>query len=110
MSLYGDYLSEKTDQKIIENEYGFATYQFLPGGIIYLVDIYVVPLFRRSRRASALADEVQEIGKKNGCMQMMGSVNLTAKNQTDSFKAILGYGMEYSHCQGEILFFLKGIK
>ena len=40
MSLYAEYLREKTDDEIIETVEGFATYRFLPGYACYIIDIY----------------------------------------------------------------------
>ena len=92
MSLYSNYLKEKTDISIVEDDKGFATYRFTDDGAVYIIDIYVLPDFRFAGVASEMADKIAAIGKEKGLSTMYGSINLKTKQSTESLKALLAYG------------------
>ncbi len=93
MSLYADYLKERTTDEIIEVDEGFCTFRYLDACTVYIVDIYVKPEARKYGHASKLADVVTEIAKKRGCTSMVGTVQPSAKGSTISLQVLLGYGM-----------------
>lgn len=108
MSMYGDYIFEHHGDGIVENEYGFATYRFLnEKKSVYIVDIYVNPDFRKTMLASQMADEIAEIGRKEGATEMLGTVVPTANNSTDSLKVLLKYGMKLKSASDNLIVFTK---
>lgn len=109
MSLYADYLLERTEDQIIENEYGFCTYRFLDEKTVYIIDIYVVPECRRQKDASFMANEVVEIAKERGCTELLGTVNPSAKGSTTSMRVLLGYGMTLKRAENNLIVFTKEI-
>ena len=109
MSLYGDYLRERTFDEIIETEKGFATYRFMDDSCVYIIDIYVKPEFRKSGAASDIADTIVEIAKKRGCYKLMGSVVPSTKGSTTSLKVLLGYGMSLESSSNDFIIFSKEI-
>ncbi len=67
MSLYAEYLKERTYDEIIETDEGFATYRVIEEGkAVYIVDIYVTPEARKAGLASKLADQIAEIANSRG--------------------------------------------
>lgn len=111
MSLYADYLREKTDDIIMEDEgRSFVTYRYLPDKTtVYIVDIYVSPDFRKTNVASTIADEVVRLAKINGCTKLLGSVVPSNKNSTQSLKVLLGYGMVLESSSNDFIVFRKEI-
>lgn len=112
MSMYGDYIKEHRGDGIVENSNGFATYRFLEWQdkmCVYIVDIFVVPSQRKSNVASNLADEITEIGKKNHCSLLLGTVVPSANNSTESLKVLLGYGMKLKEASIDLITFIKEI-
>jgi predicted GNAT family acetyltransferase len=107
MSLYGDYIRERLGDEIVEDETGFATYRFLNEKQVYIVDIYIVPEFRKKGAATALADKVVEAAKQRGCMELIGSVVPQAKGSTDSLRVLLGYGMSLQSAGPDLILFRK---
>ena len=102
---YAMYLTERTDTKIIELKHGFATYQYLNENQVYLIDIFVLPEFRKGHFATEMAEMIASEAKKKGCKEMIGSVQLTAKNSDASMKVLLAYGMKpYQTIQDGIYF------
>lgn len=108
--MYAAYILERTNDQIIENSKGFCTYRYInEGRSVYIIDIYVIPEFRKSRYASDLADLVAARAKDEGCTEMLGTVNPSAKNSTTSIKVLLGYGMELHSSSNDIIIFRKDI-
>lgn len=110
MSLYANYLRERTSDEILEMEQGFATYRYLDEGkTLYIIDIYVLPDFREQKLASLIADKVVEVAKQRGCNKLLGSVVPSMKNSTISLKVLLGYGMTLESSTNDFVVFRKDI-
>lgn len=110
MSMYGEYLREKTEDQIIETEQGFATYRYLDGGYsVYIVDIYVRSDFRKTNVASTIADYIVEEARKKGALKLLGSVVPSNKNSTDSIRVLLAYGMKLLSSTNDFIMFTKDI-
>lgn len=109
MSLYGDYIKERENKEIIENEYGFATYQFLPEGRCYITDIYIHPDHRCIGAAALLADRIADIAKDKGCKVLLGSVCPQANHSTESLKILLAYGFKLDCAEKNFILFAKEI-
>lgn len=109
-SLYAKYITERTNDHVIENEYGFVTYRFINDNqTVYIIDIYVVPAYRNKKIASDLADLVVLEAKEKGCSQLIGTVVPSAKNSTISVKVLLGYGMSLNSAANDVVVFGKEI-
>lgn len=110
MSLYAEYLHERTDDKILESEFGFATYRHLPEEkSTYIVDIYVSPEQRKSHLATSMADHISKEAKALGYEKMLGSVIPSTKGSTESLKILLAYGMKLKSCTQNFILFEKEI-
>jgi len=100
-NLYELYLQERENCYVIRHDGGkaFITYKFLADPycpdrsiLCYIQDIYVLPSHRQSKIASSMADEVTKLAKKEGCTQLMGTVQPSMNGATTSLKVLLGYG------------------
>lgn len=110
MSMYADYLREKTDDLILETDKGFATYRYIEEGkAVYIIDIYIHPDFRQDGIAAGLADTIVEEAKRKGCTRLMGSVVPSNKGSTTSLKILLGYGMLLHSSGADFIVFRKDI-
>ena len=112
MSLYSEYLKEKTEDKIIESDRGFLTYRFFYDqkdhcDAVYIIDLYVQPSFRKEKLASSMADQVTELAKKRGCKKMLGSIIPSNKNSTASLHVLLSYGFTLDSSSDNIIWFRK---
>lgn len=108
MSLLADYLMEREGREVIEDERGFASYD-IDGDVCYIIDIYVRPAFRREGTATQIANQICDIALKRGCNTLLGSVDPTTNNATDSLKVLLAYGFELQGIGDKLIFFQKGI-
>jgi GNAT superfamily N-acetyltransferase len=104
MSLYGDYIKEREGKKIIEEDYGFVTYQIF-GDQVYIEDMFIEKQCRRSGLAFQLADDVREKAKEHGCKKMLTSVVPSANGSTESVKVILAYGFRLMSAQDNFIMF-----
>lgn len=93
MSLYGDYIKERLNKEIVEDERGFATYYYLADGV-YIEDLFVAPDHRHENIASDYADRIAKLAKDKGYSKMYGSVVPSAKHSTSSLKVLLAYGFQ----------------
>jgi len=109
MSMFADYLQERTEDRIIESGQGFVTYRFVDKDTVYIMDIYVKPEFRKQRVASDFSDKVMEIAKKRGCKKMIGSIVPSNKGSTTSLRVLLAHGMRLDSSTNDLIIFSKEI-
>lgn len=93
MSLYSNYLKERTNDEILETDTGFATYRYLNEKQVYIVDIYVLPEHRELGDAASMADQICMIAKNRGCTELIGTVDYSTKEALRSAAVLKGYGM-----------------
>jgi GNAT superfamily N-acetyltransferase len=109
--MYAKYLTERTSDSILETHQGYATYRYLNDGkTVYIIDIYVLPDFRKLGVAATMADTIVDEAKVKGCTEVLGSVVPTAKGSTESLKVLLGYGMSLQSSAIDFIIFRKEIK
>lgn len=106
MSLYGEYIKERLNREIIENDKGFATYYFLNDSC-YIENIFIKKEFRHSGEASSLADQISQIAKEKKCNQLIGTVMPSANNSTDSLETLLAYGFKLSNSIQDFIVMVK---
>lgn len=107
-SLYAEYLTERTNIKIIETERGFVTYEELEDGV-YLIDMFIRKVFRGTGYAKVLATKVEKASKELGFKKVYTSVSPQANGATTSLKIITGYGFKLLNASPELIMFVKEI-
>lgn len=109
MSLYADYLKERTNDLILEDEGGFATYRYVDAKTVYLIDIFVVPEDRKSGQGRHMADLIALEAKNKGCTEMLGTVIPSNKGSTTSLDVLRAYGMTLKSSAENLIIFRKDI-
>ncbi len=108
MSLYADYLAERTTDRIIENESGFVTYRYINDGqTVYIVDIYTVKDARQKGVGTFLAEIVADEARENGCKEMIGTVVPSTKGSTTSLMVLIAYGFKLKSAGNDFIIFTK---
>lgn len=108
MSLYAEYLLERTSDKILEMDFGFATYRHIPDQkVTYIIDIYVKPDHRRQNFAALMADQISQEAKDIGHTKIIGTVVPSSKGSTASLRVLLGYGMKLQSSGHDVIIFEK---
>jgi GNAT superfamily N-acetyltransferase len=91
LTKYARYIKEKAGHELIENDFGFITYE-VGKDCVHIHDLWVDPDFRVKGNGSYLVGMVIEQGKINGCKYLTASLQLNANNVTETLKAQLHYG------------------
>lgn len=108
MSLYGDYIMERTEDLTLERDDAFVRYRYMDDGeTVYIIDIYVAKHARSAHIATHLADSICEAAKRRGFKTLLGSVMPSAKGSTESLKVLLAYGMTLASSGPDAIFFRK---
>jgi ribosomal protein S18 acetylase RimI-like enzyme len=108
-SLYAQYLKERCGRGTLETKEGFATFDYVSEDIVYIVDLYVQPKYRKTRVAATLADKIVEQAIKDGKKFLLGSVDVTAKGAEASCKVLEAYGMTIHKVAEPMIFYVKQI-
>lgn len=105
-SLYANYARERLRNEFVVEPWGFIQYAInLP--LCWINEIYVEPEFRRSKKASELADRVAQIALNAGCDTLAAQVWTEALNASDSAQTILRYGFKITSATNGVILFEK---
>lgn len=107
-SLYGKYIKELSDKEIIEDERGFATFNFIDDGC-YVQDIYVDKEYRNSGVATEMLDKITIIAKEKGCKKLIGTTIPSLKDSTSSLKAAFSYGFKLDSSRQNLIVYIKDL-
>lgn len=103
------YLKELKGLDVYETEDGFILFK-IEDEYLYVRDIYVLPEKRKKGVAAKMADELAAIVKKtHDCTAMLGDVEPSNHNATDSIKVLLAYGMKVLEANDDEIIFFKYI-
>lgn len=110
MSLYAQYITERTNDLILETDKGFATYRYVPGDKVYIIDIFVLPEHRKRGHAAELANAIaKEAFDSRKAHTMIGTVIPSAKGSTQSTRVLLAFGMKLVSSTTDLIIFEKKI-
>lgn len=106
--MFKQYFRELKNLEVYEEENGFVLYK-IEENLLYIRDIYVKPENRKSKLAATMADKVAEFAKTLGCDTMIGDVEPSNNNATDSIKVLIAYGMRVVEANDDEIIFAKEI-
>lgn len=106
MSLYSQYIAERTSFSLIEKPHGFLTYE-LNGDTCFVADIFVIKESRKSGLAMEMCEEMAVIAREFRCKHIVGHVDTTSKTATDSLKFLLAVGMNVLKIEGNFLYLIR---
>lgn len=110
MSFYSQYIAEREGYRMVEDDYGFATYYLnLEEGLVYIRDIFVVPSYRRKKNCFGYADRIVEIAKESGIKKLVGSIDIGTRGATESMKMMLAYDFKLKSLHGNMILLEKEI-
>ncbi len=105
-SHYGQYIKEREDRDIFENEHGFFTYKIF-GDECYIVDMFIEKKFRRLGIATEMANVVEKIAKEHGCKFITGTCVPSTNGATESMKAMFHHGFKVHSCEQDKIILIK---
>lgn len=92
MSIWADYLKERTGAQVLETQWGFLVFHFEEPKICFIDDIYVLPHLRQKGLGRSLADRLKTLARERECNTLAAQVIPIAQGSTEALKAILAYG------------------
>ena len=109
--MYFDYQRERNpDFNVYETNTGFATYYYTSYNdekAVYIEDIYVAPEYRNAAAASLISKVVQNIAIEEGCLHLLGTVDVSRPTATDSLRVLLAHGMTVVTNENNLIWFTK---
>lgn len=90
-SLWARYYEEFNGTQMIETEWGFIAFNFLPEAV-FVSEIFIVPEMRAGGLGLRLLEEVAEIGRKSGKTHILANVLLGTNVCAEALKTQLNVG------------------
>lgn len=109
MSLYKEYIEEKTDKQVLEYDDGFALYSFYDKDTVFIEDVYVKPEHRKCGVARQLVDAVAAIAKERGCTKIVTTVRPSLKHNMLGLCAAIAYGFQLDSAANDLVLFKKDL-
>jgi GNAT superfamily N-acetyltransferase len=97
-SLYAKYLKEKNNINTLEDDKGFVSFtqQGPKGEEFYIIDIYIVPEYRRKGYATEVAKKLEKQARILGAKYLLGCIEPDLESSENSKNALESYGFEFS--------------
>lgn len=108
-SLYAQYIKEREDFEMVEDEFGFASYKIF-GAECYIRDIYVVPEKRKTAIGTSYMEKITELARESGCTHLTGTVFPAANGASESMAAILRGGFKIQASTSDKIILMKEIQ
>lgn len=106
MSLWGEYIKEKYNKGIVEDDNGFSTYLIF-NKEIYIEDIYIVPEKRDQNYWRILWKQLKPIILANECETISCCIFLKSNNPENSLGWLLKLGFKLTHIIDNNIIYLK---
>ena len=107
--LYLDYIKERLGQEVmVEEGKAFIVFQ-IEKEEIYIQDIYVDPLYRKTGIMSEMEKRIEAHALERGCTYATGTIQPTAANSTESLAYCLGRGYELLEAGKNIIILKKDL-
>lgn len=111
IEMFAMYSKERLGYETLITDKGFATFEIeADAQEVYIVDIFVLPEFRKSGEASKMSEAICLFAKKtHGCNTLRGTVDFSLPSAHDSMAVLLAHGMKFSGIDGPLMVFIKEI-
>lgn len=103
-SLYAKYLKEVANRHIIEEPYGFITYDLIDK-VCFVADFYVLKEHRG--KGFELFERVEAEAVKAGCLSVMGRIEVASKTCNKTLRTYLGYGFKLVKAEYGMIYIVK---
>lgn len=110
MSLYGDYIKERENFEIIEDNHWFATYQMTDDGTtLYIRDCFIEKGHRGQGVVEGIDNTLIEIAKVNGCKNILTQVALFDPHKDRNMRCFLRIGYRIISANSEVIYIGKEV-
>ena len=101
-TLYAEYLKERQEAEILENESGFIIYK-LTDGECFIIDMFIRPEIRGLGEGHSLVKNLKQIAIASGCKAITANIHLADKNANKTLLAGLHTGFKVVRADQNIL-------
>lgn len=108
-TLYAEYIEEREDAGIIENDVGFLTFK-IRDRECFLIDMFVKKSARKSGRGRGLLDSLEAVGRMSGCEVITANIFLQDPNANSTLGAALASGFRLESSANNVLLIAKKIE
>jgi hypothetical protein len=105
-TLYGPYIAERANGRILESEDGFIVYRF-DGRDCYIIEMYVRPDRRKSGKGRQLIERLEEIAIQIGAERVTAGIYIEDQRSKETLIASLISGFKVLSANAGILFIAK---
>ena len=105
-TLYAEYIKERMDCDVLENETGFITYRII-GQECFIADMYVPARLRTAGKGRSLVGELEEIAKLKGCKFISATIYLKDGGASNTLTAALLVGFRVIAADQGVLTIIK---
>lgn len=105
-SLYHQYIEERSNGRLIENEHGFIAYRMV-GPECFIMDMFISPGKRKSGEGRKLIEKLSEIAIENGCTLMTAEVQLADPGASNTLIGCLRVGFKVARSNGVALLIVR---
>lgn len=111
MSLYAEYIKEREDADIIENDKAFLSYRYTRSRReIYIIDCFVKKEYRNQREAKKLFEQLEIRAKELDCLYILASVDMGTNGWEHSLSKLDKNGFIYDWKINTQVFVRKDIR
>lgn len=101
-TLFAQYIKERLNQEVIENESGFIIYN-INGKSCFLAEMYIKPDSRKSGLFIELLNELKELAVENDCEHITATIHQYDKGATNSLSSAFKYGFKIHQAHNNII-------
>jgi hypothetical protein len=110
MELFKEYLKERENKEVIENEYGFLIYKiFGKDKECFIADFYIRPAFRKTVVVGNFINELKKIGLEHGCETMTACLQVSDAGHKRTLLAALKLGFNIISANNNSMVILKNL-
>ena len=93
-TLYAQYISEREDALVLENENGFLTYKIMNQECL-VINMFIKPALRKKGEGRFLVSELSDIARAKGCLYITANIYLNDGGATKTLISALmaGFGI-----------------
>lgn len=108
MEMFKEYLKERENKEVIENEYGFLVYKIFDKEC-FLADFYIKPAFRKTFVVGDFVSQLEVIAKDNGCECITAQIQIADKGHKVTLSAAFKLGFNIVSSNNNAIIIMKEV-
>lgn len=106
LNKYAQYIKEREDLELYEDDKGFFTYKE-EDGVFFVSELFVLPEFRENGVGNDYSSKIDELAKEHGCDTIVCTTCFDASNWEQSHKYIKSNGYYEVNVIGPMVYYKK---